>query len=245
MAKKRTTKAKAPAGAKEASTAPAPKPNNALPIYSEDGGVCLATAKSILGPSFRHGATACQLHKAHFGTMETAPGIGDYAEIFRAGGTEASKGNMALANRLLAAQALTLDNIFTEMARRMALNMGDYLGATETYARIAMKAQAQSRATLEALAKLHQPREQTVRHVHVNEGGQAVIADQFHSHTGGQENGRNDEQSHGASTGAAGVGPALLGTDPLGNGVPIPSPKRKAALQNARRDVSGSADRQP
>ncbi len=236
MAKRKTTKATAPAGAE-----PAPKPNNALPIYSEDGGVCLATAKSILGPSFRHGATACQLHKAHFGTMETAPGIGDYAEIFRAGGTEATKGNMALASRLLAAQALTLDNIFTEMARRMALNMGEYLGATETYGRIAMKAQAQSRATLEALAKLHQPREQTVRHVHVNEGGQAVIADQFHNHAGGARNGAIDDQSHGAATGAAGIGPALLGADAGGNGVPVPSREGPEKVPNARRDESGSA----
>jgi hypothetical protein len=240
MAKKKTTtKAKAPAGA-ERSKAPASKPNNALPIYAEDGDLCLATAKGILGPSFRHGATACQLHKAQFGTMETAPGIGDYAEIFRAAGAKASKGELELANRLLAAQALTLDNIFTEMARRMALNMGEYLPATETYARIAMKAQAQSRATLEALAKLHQPREQTVRHVHVNEGGQAVIADQFHNHTGGQQNGGSDEQSHGAATGAAGVRPALLGADPCGNGVPIPSREGPDKVPNARRDESGS-----
>jgi hypothetical protein len=152
---------------------------------------------------------------------------------------------MALANRLLASQALTLDNIFTDMARRMALNMGEYLGATETYARIAMKAQAQSRATLEALAKLHQPREQTVRHVHVNEGGQAVIADQLHSHTGGAKNGAIDDQCHGAATGAAGVGPALLGADPCGNGVPIPSREGPEKVPNARRDESGSAERQP
>lgn len=38
------------------------------------------------------------------------------------------------------------------------------------------------RATLEALAKLHQPREQTVKHVHVNEGGRAIVADQIHQH---------------------------------------------------------------
>ena len=37
----------------------------------------------------------------------------------------------------------------------MALNMGEYLGATETYSRIAMKAQAQSRAALEALARTY------------------------------------------------------------------------------------------
>lgn len=144
-----------------------------------------------------------------------------------------------MASELLAVQALTLDNIFTEMARRMALNMGEYLGATETYARIAMKAQAQSRATLEALAKLHQPREQTVRHVHVNEGGQAVIADQFHHHAGGQKNGRFDDQSH--ATEAAGLGLPLLGADPLGNGVPIPSREGAEAVPNAWGHESGCA----
>lgn len=115
------------------------------------------------------------------------------------------------------------------------MNMGEYLGPTETYARIAMKAQAQSRATLEALAKLHQPREQTVRHVHVNEGGQAVIADQFHHHTGGHENGQSAEQPLATGTGAAGTGPALPSPDPLGNGVPIPCSERKRPVPNARR----------
>lgn len=43
---------------------------------------------------------------------------------------------------------MTLDTIFTEMARRIALNTGEYLGATETYARIAMEDQAQSRTAL-------------------------------------------------------------------------------------------------
>ncbi len=52
--------------------------------------------------------------------------------------------------------------------------------------RLALKVKANSRATLETLAKLHQPREQTVRHVHVNEGGQAVVADNFHNYAGGQ-----------------------------------------------------------
>jgi len=84
----------------------------------------------------------------------------------------------------------------------MALNMGDYLGATETYARIAMKARTGSRQAIETLAKLHQPREQTVRHVHVNEGGQAVIAGEFHTHTGEQENGKSSEQPHALADGS-------------------------------------------
>ena len=109
--------------------------------------------------------------------MEGTPGFGDYAAAFREKEVESERGDLRTASRILAAQAVTLDLIFTKMARHMAVNMGEFLAPTETYARIALKAQAQSRATLEALAKLHKPREQTVCHVHVNEGGQAVIAD--------------------------------------------------------------------
>lgn len=109
----------------------------------------------------------------------------DYVCHVQALTREAECGDMAIASRLLAAQAITLDSMFTELARRTAFNMGEYLDAAERYGRLAQKAQSNSRATLEALVKAHQPREQTVRHVHVNEGGQAVIADQFHHHTGG------------------------------------------------------------
>ena len=98
-----------------------------------------------------------------------------------------------------------------------------------------MKAQSQSRATIEALAKLHQPREQTVRHVHVNEGGQAVIAEEFHHHTGGQENGHSSEQPHATGAIGSGDGSALPSPDPLGPAVPITSGEGKQAVQNGRR----------
>ena len=58
------------------------------------------------------------------------------------------------------------------------------------------------------LARLHQPREQTVRHVHVSEGGQAVIADQFHHHGGSGENAKSVKQSH--ATGAADQSPPMF-----------------------------------
>lgn len=211
------------------------QPNNAMKVRAKEGdNVATATAAAILAPEFRHAVTASQILKPQFGSLEGSPGFGDYADVLDKVSERARKGDLAMASELLAAQALTLDNIFTEMARRMALNMGEYLGATETYARIAMKAQAQSRATLEALSKLHQPREQTVRHVHVNEGGQAVIADQFHHHAGGQENGKAADQSY--ATGAAGMRPALLGHDAQGNGVPISSRERAETVPYARRD---------
>ena len=105
--------------------------------------------------------------------------------------------------------------------------------------RLALKAQANCRATLEALAKLHQPREQTVKHVHVNQGGQAIVADNIHQHAGGRKNGKSNEQSH--ATGAAGESPALLGADPQGNGVPIPGGEGPETVPDARRDQSRRA----
>lgn len=65
--------------------------------------------------------------------------------------------------------------------------MGQYPDAAERYMRLALKAQAACRSTLDALARLHQPREQTVKHVHVSDGGQAAVADHFHQNTGGEK----------------------------------------------------------
>ena len=89
---------------------------------------------------------------------------------------------MTMATRILASQAISLDAMFTELARRSSVNMAEYPQAMERYMRLALKAQSASRSTLEALARLHQPREHTVRHV--NDGARAVIADRFHHHAG-------------------------------------------------------------
>ncbi|MFV3074605.1 hypothetical protein [Niveispirillum fermenti] len=212
------------------------KRNDALKVYAKDGdNLPRATATAILATSFRHAITTSHLHKAQFGSMEDAPGYGDYADGIRQLGAHAVTGDLAFASELLAVQALSLDNMFTEMARRMALNMGTHMAATEAYARIALKAQAQCRATLEALAKLHQSPEQTVRHVHVNEGGQAVIADQFHHHAGGCQNAEATEQPHAAGTGATQGSPTMLSHDAQWNGLPSPCDQGSEAVPDARR----------
>lgn len=144
-----------------------------------------------------------------------------------------------LASRIFTSQAISLDALFTDMARRSGNNMGRYPDAADRYMRLALKAQAACRSTLEALARLHQPREQTVKHVHVNEGGQAVVADHFHQQTGDRENGKSIKQSD--ATGPAGTIAALPSPDALGNGVPIPGGERQAALPHARRNESWSA----
>ena len=102
-AKKSTKKA---AGSNTA-TAPA-TPNNALSVHAKEGdNVALATAAAILAPEFRHAVTASQIHKPQFSSMKGAPGFGDYADAIAKVGAMATKGDLAFASELLAAQALS------------------------------------------------------------------------------------------------------------------------------------------
>jgi len=195
-------------------------------------------ARVVITPGVRHAQIASTFGGELFGG-NAKPSIMDATAVMADAMLKAQEGDKALASQLLTAQAVTLDALFTDMARRSGNNMGQYIDAADRYMRLALKAQANCRATLEALAKLHQPREQTVKHVHVNEGGQAIVADHIHQHTGGRENGKNSEQSH--ATGPAGGSPAMLGADPQGNGVPIPGGERPEAVPDARRDQSRRA----
>lgn len=149
------------------------------------------------------------------------------------------KHDLGIASNILTAQAMTLDAVFTDMLGRSSRNLGEYPEAAERYMRLALKAQAHSRATLEALAKMHQPREQIVRHVTVHEGGQAIVADEFHQHRheGGQ-NEKRREQSHAERAPVA----SLSSPDPIGNGVPIPSGGREGEMQDARREESRGSE---
>ncbi len=196
-----------------------------------------ALAETALEPAAHAMATARLFNSGSFGRNIE---IGETYQVIRDDMKAVATGDLSHQRQMLAAQATALNSIFTEMSRRAAANMGEYLAATETYLRLAFKAQAQSRATIEALDKLANGRVQTVKHLHLdNRGGQAVIAENVH--TGGKGNGKVDDQSHATATGAAGNGPALLGADAGGNGVPIASRKGQATVPDARRDKSGRA----
>lgn len=143
-----------------------------------------ALARTMLDPMARHAVLSSVFADQGFGATSCISVTGTAAQL-EAELRKAAAGDLSMASRILASQAFSLDAIFTELARRSSINMGQHIEAMERYMRLALKAQAASRSTLEALSRLHQPREQTVRHVHVNEGGQAVIAEQFHHHAGG------------------------------------------------------------
>ncbi len=189
-------------------------------------------ARVVVAPFMRHGFLGQAVATKAFGELPGEPNFDDFAKAIKTRAKAAAEGDLTLATEMLVAQALSLDAMFVELARRSAMNFGDYPLAAERYARLSFKAQSNSRAALEALAKLHQPREQTVRHVHVNEGGQAVIADNIHHHGGGRENAKSNGQPH--ATGAAGTSPTLPSQDADGQGVPIPGSEGQPAMQDAR-----------
>ena len=67
-------------------------------------------------------------------------------------------GDMKGIESMLFAQALTLQATFTALSRRAALNAGTHMAATDTYLRLALRAQGQCRATLETVANIKNPR---------------------------------------------------------------------------------------
>lgn len=87
--------------------------------------------------------------------------ITDAIDVVQAKAAKVQGGDLSEVEATLAAQAVALDSIFNGLAKRAAQNMGQYMGATETYLRLALKAQAQCRATLETLAEVKYPKAPT------------------------------------------------------------------------------------
>lgn len=98
----------------------------------------------------------------------------DMAHELREQGEAVNRGDLSGAERMLNAQAVVLNAMFAEMARRAALNMGEHLAATEIYLRLALKAQGQSRATFETLAAIKNPPVVFARQANISHGPQQV-----------------------------------------------------------------------
>ncbi len=186
-----------------------------------------AVARGELEPEVRHAALALNASADLFaGDRASVP---DMAEAMRDLASEAASQDLSAINRVLTAQALSLDTLFTQMVRRAHLNLGQFPDAADRYLRLALKAQAQSRTTLETLVKMHQPREQTVRHIHVGPDGQAVFIENYN---GGMGSARYDERPHAQCP----SGPAMLGHDTVPPTMPVAGDSRAEAVPHARRN---------
>jgi len=84
-------------------------------------------------------------------------------------------GDLTDAERMLMAQASTLDVIFHQLSRRAAATVDRSLGTCDAYLRLALKAQSQCRATLEALSLVKNPQPVSiVRQANIAHGPQQV-----------------------------------------------------------------------
>ncbi|MBT2323134.1 hypothetical protein J7E62_12340 [Variovorax paradoxus] len=97
--------------------------------------------------------------------------LNDCLTVLRERGDAMNRGDMRDHEAMLSAQAVALNAVFGELA---ALNMGEHLGATETYLRLAMKAQSQCRTTVETLAEMKNPPVVFARQANISNGPQQV-----------------------------------------------------------------------
>jgi hypothetical protein len=137
-------------------------------------------AECALSAVMTNSATARMFSQGTFGASD----LNATVAAMREKAEKVQRGDLSEIEATLAAQAVSLDLIFTELARRAALNMCEHLHATEIYLRHAFKAQAQCRSTLETLAEIKNPRpvafvkQANISHGHqqVNNGVQVPLA---------------------------------------------------------------------
>jgi hypothetical protein len=88
-------------------------------------------------------------------------GFGSLVEELTRHVENVNAGSMNRPETILLMQAQTLDVIFNTLARRAAGGVGTHRDAMEVYLRMALKAQAQCRTTLETLAEIKAPKSPT------------------------------------------------------------------------------------
>lgn len=94
-----------------------------------------------------------------FGKWAGQPNVSDTAMALIDDAKKMKAGDLGTLERLLYAQAISLDTIFTSLARRAAVQ--DHLSQYQAHLTLALKAQAQCRATVEALAEIKNPKAAT------------------------------------------------------------------------------------
>ena len=106
---------------------------------------------------------------------EHAPGQSDFfASTLEICG-EVSKGNLKPLETILMNQALSLNVLSNTMMNRATRNIGINYDRAESYMRLALKAQNQSRMTLETLANVKNPPVVYARQANINNGGQQQV----------------------------------------------------------------------
>ena len=127
-------------------------------------------ARLAVSPSL-NGATVIQAYQGN--VMGKDIELGGLIDQLRDTFTEVKGGDLHTLEAMLISQATALQTIFTSLARRA--QMQEYQKNLESFLGLALKAQAQSRATISALVDLKYPRQATfVKQANIANGPQQV-----------------------------------------------------------------------
>lgn len=143
---------------------------NHLAMVRQDNEPEAATiARNVISPTVR-GAATTQAFSQAFGEIDLQSLVNELGNQCK----KVRDGDLRRAESLLITQAHSLDAIFNELARRAAMNMGEYMDATERYMRLALKAQNQCRATLETLSTIKNPPVVFAKQANIANGPQQI-----------------------------------------------------------------------
>ena len=113
-----------------------------------------AMAKAFLRPTIQSALTAFDLLKSQSAPVELDSLIQELGKQVKA----AQQGDLSRTEAMMTTQAHTLDLLFTALTRRAIGNMGKYPETVERYMKLALRAQAQCRATAETLHEMKYPK---------------------------------------------------------------------------------------
>ena len=127
-------------------------------------------AQAVLKASF-NGAVVIEAYQGNL--MGNQVEIHDLVDGLRETCKKVEGGDLATPEAMLLSQATALQTIFTSLARRAATQ--EHMRQYEAFLGLALKAQAQSRATISALVDLKYPRQATfVKQANIAHGPQQV-----------------------------------------------------------------------
>lgn len=171
-ARKRTRKA-APTKATQAGV-PAEIDNKwrlEIPLTEEGKTQARMSADLVTRGDVLNAATAMRFSELDLGGVN----LNEMAASLRETGAAVNGGDLSEVERMLHAQAVSLNAIFCDMARRAHTNVKvSYIEASERFMRLAFKAQSQCRATLETLAAVKNPPVVYAKQMNVANGPQQV-----------------------------------------------------------------------
>ena len=122
----------------------------------------------VLSPTIQS-AVAIEAWSKYAGTVDLSGLVDDLQERIK----KLQGGDMQPVEAMLFGQAMTLETIFTSLARKAVAQ--EYLKQFQVNLTLALKAQAQCRATLEALAEIKNPRPVAfVKQANITNGPQQV-----------------------------------------------------------------------